>query len=247
MYPDLQLTAIYTCTAIAESNREYRNTSFQFRTYYGITAVGYCPLFFHFHIPIRNQFLSILPIPTFVLTDLLLLFNMVESSNTKTTSDGNSTIDQSSPYILHHSDNPGTKLVSKDLDGDNYSTWSRAMRTALSAKNKVSFIDGTLPVPESSSPDHPLWRRCNDMVKSWLVNSLSGEISDSVIYADNAVDIWKDLHERFSQGNAPRLFQLRKDITLCTQETLTVAGYFTKLKGYWDELSSLTVIPPCSC
>ncbi|KAM1046990.1 hypothetical protein PS2_026158 [Malus domestica] len=46
----------------------------------------------------------------------------------------------SDPYALHHSDHPNLVLVSKPLEGDNYSTWSRAMRISLSAKNKIGFI-----------------------------------------------------------------------------------------------------------
>lgn len=49
--------------------------------------------------------------------------------------------DGSSPYLIHHSDNPGLVLVSQPLTGDNYASWSRAMVIALSVKNKVGFID----------------------------------------------------------------------------------------------------------
>lgn len=39
----------------------------------------------------------------------------------------NSTMDFLSPFYLHHSDNPGTILVSQPLNGDNYPSWSRAV------------------------------------------------------------------------------------------------------------------------
>ncbi|RVW68321.1 Retrovirus-related Pol polyprotein from transposon RE2 [Vitis vinifera] len=44
------------------------------------------------------------------------------------------------PFSLHHSDHSGMVLVSKVLEGDNYSTWSRAMRISLSAKDKIGFV-----------------------------------------------------------------------------------------------------------
>ena len=59
-----------------------------------------------------------------------------------------SSLDSTSPYHLNSSDNPGTILVSRSLTGDNYSTWSRAMQMALSAKNKLSIIDNTIPQPD---------------------------------------------------------------------------------------------------
>jgi hypothetical protein len=56
-------------------------------------------------------------------------------------------IEDSSPYHLHHGDSPGTVLVSQPLDGDNCHTWSRSMVMALTAKNKLSFLNGSLAKP----------------------------------------------------------------------------------------------------
>nr|CAD1834607.1 unnamed protein product [Ananas comosus var. bracteatus] len=55
-------------------------------------------------------------------------------------------IDDSDPLVLHHSDHPGMMLVSKPLEGYNYGQWSRAMRISLSAKNKIGFVDGSIKV-----------------------------------------------------------------------------------------------------
>lgn len=55
----------------------------------------------------------------------------------------------SSPYFLSSSDNPGNLLVLQPLNGKNYSTWQRSMRMALSAKNKLGFINGTLSKAQS--------------------------------------------------------------------------------------------------
>ncbi|KAB2630179.1 hypothetical protein D8674_007698 [Pyrus ussuriensis x Pyrus communis] len=56
----------------------------------------------------------------------------------------NAKADASNPLFIHHSDHPAMMLVSKPLNGDNYSTWSRAMKISLSAKNKLGFVDGTM-------------------------------------------------------------------------------------------------------
>jgi hypothetical protein len=61
------------------------------------------------------------------------------------------TIDDSSPYHLHHGDSPGTVLVSQLLDGDNYHTWSLSMVMTLTAKNKLSFLNGSLSKPSDES------------------------------------------------------------------------------------------------
>jgi hypothetical protein len=56
-------------------------------------------------------------------------------------------IDPSSPLFLHNGDNLGIILVPQPLTGENYSTWSYSMLVALSAKNKLCFIDGSLSNP----------------------------------------------------------------------------------------------------
>ena len=56
-------------------------------------------------------------------------------------------IDPSSPLFLRSGDNPGIILVPQPLTGENYNTWSRSMLVALSAKNKMCFVDGSLSKP----------------------------------------------------------------------------------------------------
>ncbi|XP_075483560.1 uncharacterized protein LOC142523713 [Primulina tabacum] len=118
---------------------------------------------------------------------------------------GQSAIDDPlSPYFLHHSDNPGLTLVSQSLTGDNYSSWSRAMKIALSVKNKFGFVDGTIIKPsEADSNLLNFWTRNNNIVISWILNSVSKDISASVLFSESAANIWEDLKERFQQSNGP--------------------------------------------
>jgi hypothetical protein len=71
-----------------------------------------------------------------------------------------------SPFFLHHGDSPGAVLVSQTLNDNNYSTWRRSMKMALTAKNKLGFIDGTIPKPSSTDTLFHVWTRCNTMVFS---------------------------------------------------------------------------------
>ncbi|KAK0602275.1 hypothetical protein LWI29_031927 [Acer saccharum] len=72
-------------------------------------------------------------------------FANLEISN----SDRSPAEDFNSPYFLNNGDHPGLNLVSHQLVGENYNTWSRAMSMALTAKNKLCFIDG----PQSGNQD----------------------------------------------------------------------------------------------
>jgi hypothetical protein len=138
-------------------------------------------------------------------------------------------------------------LVSKLLEGDNYSTWSRAMRIALGAKNKIGLVDGSIKPPSSEDANFASWQRCNDMVLSWLLNSIHADIASSVIYSATAAEIWADLRERFSQGNDSRIYQIKQDISEHRQGQQSISVYYTKLKAFWDELSSYYEVPTCTC
>nr|XP_011467147.1 PREDICTED: uncharacterized protein LOC105352268 [Fragaria vesca subsp. vesca] len=157
--------------------------------------------------------------------------------------------DSNSPFFLHHSDHPGLILISKRLNGDNYHSWCRAMRISLSAKNKTGFITDKIKEPNATSkPDeHALWRRCNDMVLSWILNSIEPELADSVLSCNTPHAIWEDLRERLSLGNAPRIYQIQRDIYKIEQGSMSIAVYYTKLKGLWDELASFNSSVTCNC
>lgn len=96
------------------------------------------------------------------------------------------TLDHDNPLYLHSSDSPGMKLVSDPFDGTGFSNWKRSMTIALSARNKLGFVDGTLVKPTAESSTFKSWSRCNDMVISWLLGSLSRTIGRSVIYSNSA-------------------------------------------------------------
>jgi len=156
-------------------------------------------------------------------------------------------LDSSSPYYLHSSDQPGQILVTQPLNGDNYATWSRAITMALEAKNKLGFIDGSLLKPEPNSPNFSHWIRCNSMVQSWLIHSTIPTIANSIIWINSARDIWLDLLTRFTQKNAPRIFEIRRTIANLSQGTKSIATYYTELKAYRDELNSYQTLPACVC
>ncbi|KAF8408467.1 hypothetical protein HHK36_007621 [Tetracentron sinense] len=166
----------------------------------------------------------------------------------ETLSPVSSKMDSSNPFFLHHGDSPGAMLFSQQLTDDNYNSWKRAMVMALTAKNKIGFVDGCLTKPANSSdPLSSIWCRCNNMVLSWLLNSVSKEIAASIIYIDTAAEMWTDLHDRFSQHNGPRIFQLQKAISSLSQENDSVSTYLTSLKGLWDELGNHQPVPSCTC
>ena len=77
------------------------------------------------------------------------------------------------------------------------------------------------------------------------MNSVSREISASIIFSESAAEIWIDLKDRFQQSNGPRVFQLRRELINLSQYQNSVSVYFTKLKALWEELNNYR--RGCSC
>ncbi|XP_059306248.1 uncharacterized protein LOC132057641 [Lycium ferocissimum] len=111
----------------------------------------------------------------------------------------------------------------------------------------MRFVDGSTREPSAGTDLHRAWSRANNMVISWLLNSLSREISESVLYYSTSKDIWAELEARFGQSSGARLFQLQKELSDLTQGASDIATYFTKMKRLWDELDTLDSFSPCLC
>ncbi|XP_071695884.1 uncharacterized protein [Rutidosis leptorrhynchoides] len=73
------------------------------------------------------------------------------------------------------------------------------------------------------------------------------ELKNNAKYVATARDIWVDLKERFDKENAPRAYELQRTITSVHQENMTVSAYYTKLRGIWDEIQSVSPSPLCTC
>lgn len=71
------------------------------------------------------------------------------------------------------------------------------MTITLSSKLKLGFVDGSYVPPPANSPLLMHWTRCNHMVISWILNYISSEIRNSVIFLNTASAIWKDLETRY--------------------------------------------------
>ncbi|XP_061373829.1 uncharacterized protein LOC133316130 [Gastrolobium bilobum] len=169
------------------------------------------------------------------------------SSTSNVVSSSSSMEDSASPYYLQNGDYPGLILVTHSLNGPNFNSRSREMIIALTARNKVCFVDGSLLRPHNSDLFFAAWTRCNSMVISWLLNFVSKEIADSLMYFSTAYDLWDDLRVRFHQANEPHIFQLKQQISSLHQGSLDVNTYYTKLKIIWDELKDYSPNLACTC
>ncbi|KZV39447.1 hypothetical protein F511_13438 [Dorcoceras hygrometricum] len=117
------------------------------------------------------------------------------------------------------------------------------MIVALTTKNKLGFIDNSIDQPRPDDLLYGSWTRCNSMVISWILNSVSRDIADSLMY----MPTWIDIHDRFHESNAPRVYQIKKMLNALQQGAMGISSYYTKLRILWDELRDYQPTSVCNC
>ncbi|KAF7804151.1 retrovirus-related Pol polyprotein from transposon TNT 1-94 [Senna tora] len=152
-----------------------------------------------------------------------------------------------SPYDITSLDNPGLSITQVQFKGDNYAEWARDVKTALRARKKFGFIDGTIPRPNQKSEDFDDWCTINLLLVSWIRNTIEPGLRSTISHREVARDLWNDIKDRFSVTDGPRIQQLRSNLADCKQRGMSIVDYYGRLKQLWDELSDYDTIPTCEC
>ena len=152
-----------------------------------------------------------------------------------------------SPYDITSLDNPGLLITQVQLKGDNYDEWSRSFRTALRARKKFGFIDGTIKHLSKTDKDDEDWWMINSLLVSWIRNTIELSLRSTISHVEVAKALWDDLQERFSIANGPRVQQLKCALASCCQKGMTIVDYYGRLKHIWDELGNFDQITTCKC
>ncbi|KAM0071790.1 putative transcription factor interactor and regulator CCHC(Zn) family [Helianthus debilis subsp. tardiflorus] len=159
-----------------------------------------------------------------------------------------SKLDIGDPLFLHPSDSSSLTIVSIKLKGtENYRVWSSAMKLALEAKNKFGFIDGKCEKKTDDSVLSSQWDRCNSVVLSWLLNSVSEELYLGQVFSKLASEVWTDLKETYDKVDGSIVYDLYKKINCITQNGSSVSEYYHKLNTMWKQFDAVLQLPTCSC
>ncbi|KAH7566539.1 hypothetical protein JRO89_XS08G0181400 [Xanthoceras sorbifolium] len=114
-------------------------------------------------------------------------------------------IEPNSPFYLGPQDRPGDFITPTRLRDDNYDDWSSDVRTALEARRKFEFLDGTIttPTPPCTQSD---WNAIHAMLVSWITNTISLELHTSIAKCEQTKNmsvstyfaklnkLWEELH-----------------------------------------------------
>lgn len=157
------------------------------------------------------------------------------------------TMNPTSPYYLHPTDT-SLKFVSNVFSGTGFKAWKRAITIALSGKNKLGFVTGSVKRAIHNQDLARAWDRVNDVIIGWLLNAVDEKISKTIIWLTTAKAIWEELEQRFGQSFSAQFFTIQEALSKTSQAPdMTIEDYFTKIKGLWDELDALDPIASCTC
>ncbi|KAL2895743.1 Retrovirus-related Pol polyprotein from transposon RE1 [Bienertia sinuspersici] len=140
------------------------------------------------------------------------------------------------PLFLSPNESTQMQLSPMLFDGNNFIPWSRSVKIALGAKNKMGFIDGKKEKPHYNSKDYPKWLRNDHMVRCWIFRSMKEDVALGFSLVESAKQLWDELNERYSQSNAPLLYQLKIDLGKIEQEEMSVSEYYGKLKKIFTKI-----------
>ncbi|KAK9062368.1 hypothetical protein SSX86_019554 [Deinandra increscens subsp. villosa] len=159
-----------------------------------------------------------------------------------------SKLDASNPLYLYASDSSNLTIVSIKLKGsENYTVWSNSMKLALQVKNKMGFIDGSCKRSEDNDVLAKQWDRCNSVVITWILNSVSEELYMGQVYSKLASEVWQDLKETYDKIDGSVIFNLYQKINSLNQNHATVADYYHKLNIMWKQFDQMVQLPSCTC
>ncbi|KAF5772044.1 putative transcription factor interactor and regulator CCHC(Zn) family [Helianthus annuus] len=159
-----------------------------------------------------------------------------------------SKLDASDPLYLHASDSSGLTVVNVKLKGtENYVVWSNAMHLALMAKNKLGFIDESCKRSTTDDVLASQWDRCNSIVLTWILNSVSDELYVGQVYSKLASEVWDDLKETYNKIDGSVVFGLFQKINSVSQNGASVSEYYHKINTMWKQFDAMLQLPSCTC
>ncbi|CAL9222589.1 unnamed protein product, partial [Arabidopsis halleri] len=101
------------------------------------------------------------------------------------------------PYSLTNHDHSGLLLVSDRLTGaGDFGSWHQSMIMALNRRNKLCFVDGSLPKPDDGHRDAATWSRNNVpriyRIEQKLAGLRQGSLDVNTFYT-KLVTIWEEV------------------------------------------------------
>ena len=146
-----------------------------------------------------------------------------------------------------------SNCVTVKLTDRNYLLWKSQFESFLSGQGLLGFVTSAISVPASTipvphieghtdtaaNPDFQAWHRSDQVVKSWLLGSLTEDILSVVVGSKTSQEVWLNLASHFNRISASRVFELQRRLHGLSKEGKTMDEYLRCLKNICDQLASV--------
>ena len=144
------------------------------------------------------------------------------------------------PQPVGFSEGGTLPITGHKLTGHNFNQWSHSVMIFVCGKGKEDYLTGTAVQPDESSPKFRTWKAENNMVMSWLLNSMTNETGENFMYYKTAKEIWDAARETYSNTeNTSAVFEIKSILHDLRQGDLSITEYFNLLVRYWQQLDML--------
>ncbi|KAL2920658.1 Retrovirus-related Pol polyprotein from transposon TNT 1-94 [Bienertia sinuspersici] len=129
-----------------------------------------------------------------------------------------------------------------DYDGSQFSNWSTLFKLhcrAYMVIDHITPVDHENPLPNPF--DYALWQRRDDIVRQWIIVTISNDLLNSIIDpGDKATDTCNRLENFFYNNKSARALNLDAQFTNTKLEQFDgVKPYCTRLKNLADSLKNV--------
>lgn len=133
-------------------------------------------------------------------------------------------------------------ITNHKLHGENFLQWSQSVLMFIRGRGKEDYISGASSCPDSTDPKFTVWNSENNMIMSWLINSMTTEIGANFLLYPTARAIWEAADDTYSsKDNTSELFAIESTIHDLLQGDSSVTTYFTTLTRLWQQLDLFEV------
>lgn len=118
----------------------------------------------------------------------------------------NEVVITSSSAISESDVNTSKKLTVVLLNEFNYLPWSRAITIGLGGRSRLGFING-----KEKSPGSNIWLSKDQMVISWILNSMECSLAEIFSYSETSLDL-SEAEETYmvTKTTLPEYFKFNK-------------------------------------
>jgi len=150
--------------------------------------------------------------------------------------------------VLHISN-----CVTVQLNERNYLLWKTQFESFLSGQSLLGFVNGAIKPPpvdntlthidglttEVPNPDYQAWLRSDQVVRAWLLGSLSEDILREVVHTTTAQDVWTTLALHFNKVSSSRLFELQRKLQVIEKLDKSMDDYLKEIKRICEQLTAI--------